>query len=506
MTPTSPFRIMNEYKLVFLYMLFSSLLISSCTQEPQLWTVKSKQQGAGEYIASNPDFSEFARLVEVTGFGALLNVRGPYTILLPNNEAMFKYYKQKNVNSLMDFTPEFQRELVMNHIISNEITTGDFGLGAIRDTNAIGDFVATEFQGSDIILNKYSKIIKRDIELANGLIDVIDQVLDPLSKNVFEVLKNDPGLSIFTEGLRLTGIQDTLSKISFPYGKKHVRCRFTILAVPDTLYNRMGINSVGDLIKKYAAEGETGPSDIMQLNNGFYRYMEYHCMNRTNYLSDFTSTLYPILSMDNYISVTVDNDYKLNLISKTQKYTGFYIGKSNIPTKNGAIHIINNLLPVITPERMTITMETTDFPEIRQGDWFGKYYMKWNDGQNSFEKIKFEGDFLGYYYKTHDIPTPLIKYDALFMLGFWEIEVTFPKVIKGKYKIIYGSPWVYNLNSNFQVYLDGKLSSYWYDGPKGGNQQIADGDFETTSEHRIKLVSITYGALYWDFIQFVPVE
>jgi len=130
--------------------------------------------------------------------------------------------------------------------------------------------------------------------------------------------------------------------------------------------------------------------------------------------------------------------------------------------------------------------------------------MKWNDGQNSLAKIKFGGDFLGYYYKNHDIPTPLIGYDALFMLGFWWIEITFPKVMKGNYQIIYGSPW--SNTASFQVFLDGKLTDYHYDGPRGGNQTIAKAEFLTTSEHKIKIVPSIYGALYWDFVQFVPVN
>jgi uncharacterized surface protein with fasciclin (FAS1) repeats len=478
-----------------------NIISISCKEEPRLWDVNSTDQVASEYIASKPEFSEFAKLVEVTGMGPLLGIRGPYTIMLPNNDAMFSFYKVKGVNSLMDFDEKFRNNLLRNHIITNEIPTGDMGLGALRDTNAIGDFLVTEFQGADIILNKYSKIIDRDVRLANGYAHVIDQVIYPVTKDIYTVVAEDPSYKIFAEGLRITGLNDTLQLISFPYGNKTARTRFTIFAVPDTIYQSKGIQNVGDLIKWTGAY----PDSITYLNNPFYRYMEYHCLNGTHYLSDLNTQLYPILSQDNNISLTVDNDYKINLIPKTQKYTAFIVPASNTPAKNGAIHAINGLLPVIEPDPSTIIFETTDFFDLKQKDCYGKYYQKWSDGKNTFAKIKWVGDFLQYYIK----PSPNKNNDALNMLGWWELSVTFPKVMKGNYKISIYQPEGWFL-SNCEVYLDGVKTEYTYRGPNGGGpgglQQVADGYFKTTTEHTLTLRNLDYGGCWWDYIKFVPME
>ncbi len=492
-------RAHSWHQFVLLFIFLTSFLFNSCQEEPKLWEVKSTSQVASDYIKSKPEFSEFAKLIEMTGLDPLLGIRGPFTIILPNNDAMFAYYKEKGVNSLTDFDEAFRRKLALNHLITNEIATGDMSLGALRDTNSIGDFLVTEFQGSDIILNRHSKIIERDIRLANGYAHVIDRVIEPITKDVYSVVSEDPSFKIFAEGLKITGIKDTLQQISFLFGSHTSRTRFTLLAVPDTIYQKNGITSVDDLIKWTGAN----PDSITSMNNAFYRYMEYHCMAGTYFLSDLNSQLYPILSHDNNILMTIDTDYKINYLPKTKKYTAFIVPASNTPAKNGALHAINGLLPVFEPAPQSVIFETTDFQDIKQGDWFGKYYMKWNDGKNDLAKIKFDGDFLGYYYKTHDCPVAIGR-DALFMLGFWWIEITFPKVIKGKYKIIYGSEW--GGTASFIVYVDGKITGYAYDGPKGGNQTIADVDFATTSEHRIKIVPTIYGALYWDYVEFVPVE
>lgn len=503
MIPTTRYRMKYNPHFVLLFIFFTGWFFNSCQEEPKLWDVKSTEQVASNYIQSQPEFSEFSKLIEVTGLHALLGIRGPYTIMLPDNDAMFAYYKEKEVNNLMDFDQAFRRKLALNHLVANELNTSDMGLGALRDTNAIGDFLVTEFEGSDIILNRRSKIIKRDIRLANGYAHRIDRVIEPLTKDVFTVLSEDPSFKIFTEGLSITGLKDTLQQITYRYGTNTYRNRFTLLAVPDSIYNKKGIYSVAELIKWTKAN----PDSITSKNDELYQYMDYHCLAGTYYLSDLDSKLYPIMSHENFVLMTIDSDYKINLHPKTRKYTAFIVSGSNTPTKNGALHVINDLLPVSEPQPQTILFECTDFLDIRQGDWYGKYYMKWSDGQNALTKIKFEGDFLGYYFKINHGLGNLINYDGLFMLNYWWIEVTFPRLIKGQYDVIYGSPWDSGTElADFVIEIDGIPTGIIYDKGKGLNQKIGTVDFKTTSEHKIKLRAISFGALYWDFIQFVPVK
>ena len=491
--------------LLVIIVTFFCFFFSSCQTEPQLWAVKSSDQVASDYIKSHPEYSEFAKLVAITGLEPLLGIRGPYTIMLPNNDAMFAYYKEKGVSSLTDLDQKFRYNLVRNHIITNRIASGDFGLGALRDTNAIGDFLATEFEGSDFIVNKHSKIIHRDILLANGFAHVIDHVIEPVTKDVYTLLNEDPSYKIFSEGLKISGIKDTLQTITFPYGKTTARTRFSILAVPDTVYQRNGINSVDDLIKWTGAN----PDSLTYLNNPFYRYMEYHCIIGTYYLNTFESTLYPILSSDNNVSMTIDTDYKINYSSKSKKYTAFIVPESNVPAKNGAIHAISGLLPVIQPEPTTIIFETTDFFDFKQGEYFQKHYEKFSDGENGFANIHWVGDYMQYHFKVNGTGGVLINDDCLQMIGWFSLSVTFPKVMKGKWEVSIYQPNWQDVTSCF-VYIDGVATGTNYLGPRtggiGGLQKIAEVDFKTTSRHTVKLENYFYGMVFWDYIQFKPIK
>lgn len=494
-----------RFKFASIFLLFSCFLFTFCTEEPKLWKVDSTAQVASDYIKSNAEYSEFAKLIEMTGMEALLGIRGPYTIMLPNNDAMIAYYKEKGVSGLEGFSEEFRNTLIRNHLITNEIATGDIGLGALRDTNAIGDYLVTEFEGSDIILNKYSKIIDQDVRLANGYAHVIDQVLEPITKDIYTSIAENPSFKIFTEGLNITGIKDTLQLITFPYGNRTARTRFTLLAIPDSVFQRKGINNIGDLIKYTGAN----PDSVTYLNNPFYRYMEYHCLNGTHYLSDLNSQLYPILSHDNNVSMTIDTDYKINYVKKTNKYTGFYVPQSNNPSKNGAIHVINGLLPVIQPEPSVFVQETTDYFDIQQGDYIGKYYMKWGGdvGQTQFKYIKWKGDYLLYYYKPNHGRSPIANSDNLSMIGFWTIEITTEKVMKGTYKVG-ANIWTGGEDLPiFDVYLDGvRIANNVNARISSTKMEFGEVTWDKTERHTMKLVCTGWGVVFWDTIIFTPLN
>jgi uncharacterized surface protein with fasciclin (FAS1) repeats len=482
--------------------IFYSLVINSCVNQPVYNSKESKDQVISEYVSSNEQFSEFAKLLNNTEMVSLLSIRGPYTLLLPTNDAMYAYYTEKNVSSLDGIDLDTQKKLVLNHLISGEILSGDIGQGALIQTNALEDKIATEFHGRATYFNKTSKLIKSDIEAANGYIQVIDKVIDIVTLDAYQKLNSLGNYTIFTKGLELTGLKDTLETISFPYGTTTGRTRFTIFAVTDSVYNANGIHTIDDLLNKYT----DSPGTVRELENGFYRYMEYHCLTGTYFLSDFpgnngSSTLYPILSYDNNVSVIISNDYKLNLNLMTNEYTGFLISESNYPSKNAAIHSVNGILEVKQPAPAVVTFETTSYFDIKYGDYYGKYYKKWFDGKNTFKDIKWEGDYLQYYYKDHFTGT-ILNHDCLNMVGYWWIEITTPKIMKGKYNLT-GNIWANYVA--FDVYVDGVFTASLLKSDDANSKSLGVVNWDKTESHTIKLVAVSYGTLFWDTVVFSPI-
>lgn len=496
------FKFFNHYKPVVLGSLFIGLLFSFCSKQPDIGTrLNEDDPSVYDYLKSNSDqYSEFAKLIEITKTVDLLKGLKNLTILLPNNAAMLEYYKEKKVNSLEDLPDAFRQSLLRNHILPTMQKTTDIYLGALQDTNALGDYLESGFSGSDIVLNETAKITTRNLSVAGNMIQVIDQVLEPLAKDIYTVISEDPSYSIFTEGLQLTGLKDTLQKITVPYVAKNVRTRFTVLAVADTTYNRFGIQDVNDLI---AWCGESSTENLDSKEHPFYKYIEYHCLAGTFYLNFFMDeSNYNAISQVNSIFMSVTNDYKINPDSVTNKYTGFHISESNIPAKNGVIHAVNNLLPI--PELQEFIFETTDYFEIKQGAFYRKDQMQWIDGQNSFSKIKFLSDRLEYF----GVSAPSDGYlngDYLNLPNFKWIEITTPIIPAGRYKVSSGIRFKFvETFPSVLVYIDDKYTT-----DITTNQEIIDFgevNWNESGEHRIRISCPDGGTMSWDYLVFTPIQ
>ncbi len=494
------------FKRTFLLFMGIELMVifSGCMEdEPQVWAPKNNELQIGEYIELNDDlFSEFSELVERTGFIHLLMARGPYTLFLPTNEAMLNYYSFKGLNSIDELSIEEMEKLVRTHLFGYLLPTEAIRLGSLPDTNALGDFISSEFLGSDIIIDKYSKIIKRDILNANGYVHIIDKTIDPITRNIFEVISEDQSYSIFTEGLAASGLDESLQAISIRFGNMMARIWFTIFAVPNDVFNEHSIYNVDDLIARY----DDSNGAITDPENGFFKYMEYHCLEGTYYLSAIVEGAYPTISRENQVYIRVDTAYKINYLAEDSSYTNFIIEQANISAKNGVIHPVDDLLPAIEPIPVPIIFQVTDYPDVRSQDCYKKYIKNFMDGKNSFAKIKWQGDYLQYYYKESQ---KYIDHDQLKMSqGFWWLEITVPKIPKGKYKLSVYTKTGSN-RGNMITYVDGVKNDLILEcrSQSGSYEtlEIGEVDWESTSEHTIKFTTIVPGQINLDYFLFEPI-
>ena len=136
-----------------------------------------------------------------------------------------------------------------------------------------------------------------------------------------------------------------------------------------------------------------------------------------------------------------------------------------------------------------------------------KGYMRWYDGQNTFENIKWTGDYLLYWWRSDAWDNP-INLDCLSMTGWFTISITFPKVMKGRYEVWIGMPRMGDV-CDCRVSIDGACADIIYRGMlgsgDGGPQKVAEVDFKTTTEHTITVRNTHQGMLFWDYVAFDPI-
>ena len=487
------------------FMIIAILFMIRCEDEPDTLPVKDIELQITTYMEAHQDkYAEFLKAVIKVNLQHLFKTRGPYTLFLPTDSAMFNYYQESGIDSLGQIPTDDLKDLVYNHIVPGEVMSPEISLGSLPYPNAIGDYLVTEFREADIIVNKESVITDRDIDVNNGVIHEIDRVIDIVTWDISVPLLNDPGYSIFAQGLEETGIIDTLKIISIPYGRLEARTRYTILAVPDSLYAQEGINSFEDLVARF----DDGNGPRTSVDNGLFKYMDYHCLEGTYYISSFTTGIYYTLSRENQLNFQILSDYKINVDPVTGDYTTFNISHSNIPAKNGTIHQINTMLPDVEPITNNYTFRMTDFPDIKNLDCYMKEIRNFTDGQNQFAKIKWEGDYMQYYYKAGHLVN---DWDAICMSeDSWWIEVTIPKIRRGKYKIVGGFRSGAN-RADVIVYIDGVKLEGFIDLTESGYNNVErdiinEIEWTETSEHVFKLKTLNPGILFWVFLRFEPID
>ncbi len=334
------------------------------------------------YCENNEAFSVFSALLHDTNLGPLLASYGHYTCFLPDDDA-FAHYFQSIGKKYDDLTIEEKREMVFNHVIKSAATdysSDHFEEGSLPESNMNDNYVTISYQSDSaggalvINVNKTSQITEKDIEVHNGIIHVIDNVLTSSEEYLLNILESEGNFTIFAEAMRLTHLNDSTERIIdetyvCPYPSGEVRkgemtfkiptvkrYGYTLFAEPDEVMRQAGISSIEDLVeyaKKYY--GNEYPSDYTKRDNALNRFVSYHLLDRqmstnsfiyngactsANFMSErkeYYETMYTYRLME------IKAGNKINT-QKDGTYVGLSEAHSNLSGINGYVHSLTSML------------------------------------------------------------------------------------------------------------------------------------------------------------------
>ena len=89
------------------------------------------------------------------------------------------------------------------------------------------------------------------------------------------------------------------------------------------------------------------------------------------------------------------------------------------------------------------------------------------------------------------------------MSGWWWVEITTPKIMKGKYNVTANLWWD---NTNYAVYIDGVNTALVKSTDPAETTSWGEFDWTTTERHTIKVVTQSPGLLFWDTVIFTPIN
>ncbi|MBP1664633.1 MAG: hypothetical protein H6Q19_1773 [Bacteroidetes bacterium] len=412
-------------------------LMSSCNSDDvggNLYTFQSKMMG--QFLTDTTDFSEFARLLDTTKVMGLLNSYGTYTCFAPTNTAMKAFYQEKGKKSLNDFTLDSLKIIAYDHLINGtEVLYSNFVVGRLPQMSMSDRYISISFGTTgQAFVNKTSKITQNNVLVHNGVIHVIDEVLNPTHEGIVDVIAADPKFTLFYDALMATGLADSLLRYKDdtydPEKFKHLitvareanqwyyheiplsrKYGYTLFLESNETYAASGITDLKSM-KAYAANvynavypEDADITDITDRRNSLNRFIAYHIINKQLSYSKIidaydTSHMLPNRDMYEYLEPMCPNTLievkkdrlakttnNLNYIRETGRVVRITSNYDN-DAVNGVYHEINSILAydqLVEAEHSTKRLRfdgASFFPELTNNNMRGRGITSPGPGPN----------------------------------------------------------------------------------------------------------------------------
>lgn len=344
-----------------------------------------------DYLENRSDsFGDFLQILDKATIGResagtikhLLASYGRYTCFAPTDSAIRRYVREQyekwvsdsvalengsmdsvdfhdtGVHSpyFEDLTIEKCTEIAKNHIIEGatyhtfELSEGAFGKPNMNDRYITYRFVTIDSVAGVVRLklNDASTCVVQDYDVENGVIQVLDRVLNPSTALGPDLIKSyeDSIFTMFSKALFKTGLDQRIRQTSYDmektgikYGEKKQRewqkgngidiakvpdthyIKYTILAIPDKVFAEYGIetlnakddpNSLLNFAKKWYGDKNVEDEDWTNPEHPVYRFMAYHIIDRQlQYSGGFVMDNVKIGSFESNLANGVDKGFDI---------------------------------------------------------------------------------------------------------------------------------------------------------------------------------------------------
>lgn len=124
----------------------------------------------------NANFSTLVSAVVKAGLVDVLNGDGPFTVFAPTNAAFDALFTTLGISGIDDLTAEQLTPILTYHVVSGNVLSGALTSGEVPTLNTASNLTIDLSSG---VMVDESEVVAADIQAANGVVHVIDQVLIP---------------------------------------------------------------------------------------------------------------------------------------------------------------------------------------------------------------------------------------------------------------------------------------------------------------------------------------
>jgi uncharacterized surface protein with fasciclin (FAS1) repeats len=195
-------KTLNNIKKLSL-LLLATIFIVSCNNDDDNTTPKALN--IVETAQSVNDLSILVDAVVQAGLVEALTASGDKTVLAPTNAAFTAFLAAKGFNSLSEVPNDLLTQILLNHVIAGSNITSTALSGNTGYTNTLADGpnsskLSIYFNGTTgVTFNGSSNVVIPDVQTTNGIVHVIDAVIDLPTIATFAT--TNPALSILVDAL-----------------------------------------------------------------------------------------------------------------------------------------------------------------------------------------------------------------------------------------------------------------------------------------------------------------
>lgn len=511
--------------------------IQSCEEVSTKFETEDSYVPISTYLYDNQEiYSNYISIMEAGKLTDALGSYNPngesYTLFLPSDEAFDRFYEDsEEYNNIDDLLADTETVFAMSryHVINIMVFSNDFPLGALPDTSLTGDLLTIAYiAGEDSTyykVNSEALVEKEDLQMTNGVVHVIDEVLIPITYSGYDWLVANEDYSIIADLMELTALKDSLGTVRMNEFGEEEKNSYSLLVEADSIFSKSEIYSVDDLVDKYS-DGETNYTDP---SNNLWQFAAYHVMSEAIFLADLKVDENGSPKPFNYntfaslpVQITSGFDITINegveVFDSIPKgdgweyidYLEIMVSESNIQTKNGPIHLVNRVMELFKPGRTQRTFEFYEDPQIKAIMNNPRLYIFNNKDMKDFIYLSWSGLEQLNWVKSGSSFERASNQDYIYVDGDFSITYEIPQVLPGRYGFQIRANSADSKNSTIQVFLDGKRIgsniNLTTGGSGGGNpyRLFNLGIIELTKyeKHVVEVRSLIPGRFTWDYVRF----
>ncbi|AGC75158.1 putative surface protein with fasciclin (FAS1) repeats [Nonlabens dokdonensis] len=202
-------KILKKYSFTLLILL---LAITSCEDADDNDNRIDPNNSAYDLTVSNSDLSLFNEALIRTSLDATLDNQGIYTVFAPNNAAFMQFLSTNGFADVAAVPVDQLRAVLLYHVITTRLETDVLTNGYLKTLAKDEEIESLDLYieaSSPILINGNATALQEDINVTNGVVHIIDEVLD--LPTITTLINANPDFSNLASGLAANGLDSTLS-------------------------------------------------------------------------------------------------------------------------------------------------------------------------------------------------------------------------------------------------------------------------------------------------------